>query len=304
MVKNAFALLFAMELSMHPVAARTAGPNAVVSPLWSHSCGWDELAIVRSDIASRQGELALGPGREGRWTTSWRTAHGEVVAPVDAVKTLPLAGMRPWRTFSWRTEQRHRPGLEPVVATGRRHAFESLMEDELLVALDFAGGLLELLSQPFLLRFQAEGRLREHVPDFLAVTRGGHWVIDVHRADRTDEDDLLRFAATQEVAIEVGWRYAVVTGWRPHVAANLDTLYSRRRSMTDPLRLIPQLLDAVQTAGGPVAFRTLAMQSGIEALARAVLIHLLWHRRLSVDLSQPLCDKSQVWPVESVKGYA
>jgi hypothetical protein len=32
-------------------------------------------------------------------------------------------------------------------------------------------------------------------------------------------------------------------------------------------------------------------------VARAHLVHLIWHRRLSIDLSQPLGDRTLVWPI-------
>jgi hypothetical protein len=42
-----------------------------------------------------------------------------------------------------------------MVSTGRHHGFESHAERELLLALDFAGGLEDVLSQPFRLAFTA-----------------------------------------------------------------------------------------------------------------------------------------------------
>ena len=54
------------------------------------------------------------------------------------------------RGFTWRAKQRHRPKLEVMASTGRKHGFESLEELRLLVALDFLRAS-EVLSQPFLL---------------------------------------------------------------------------------------------------------------------------------------------------------
>jgi hypothetical protein len=42
-----------------------------------------------------------------------------------------------------------------MVSTGRHHGFESLAEQRVLLALDFAGNLVEVLAQPFELRFAA-----------------------------------------------------------------------------------------------------------------------------------------------------
>jgi hypothetical protein len=38
----------------------------------------------------------------------------------------------------------------------------------------------------------------------------------------------------------------------------------------------------------------LALTEAYWPVARAHLLHLLWHRRIGVDLSQPLTDKSLV----------
>lgn len=42
-----------------------------------------------------------------------------------------------------------------MVSTGRLHGFESLEEQSLLLALDFARAVDEIVPQPFLLRFGA-----------------------------------------------------------------------------------------------------------------------------------------------------
>ncbi len=77
------------------------------------------------------------------------------------------------------TGQRHRPGLQFPVSTGGHHGFESLEEQRFLLALDFAGGVTDLVSQPFRLRVQTTAGWREHIPDFLAVTGYGVHLIDV-----------------------------------------------------------------------------------------------------------------------------
>jgi hypothetical protein len=79
-----------------------------------------------------------------------------------------------------------------VVSTGRHHGFESLAEQQLLLALDFAGEATDVLSQPFRLRFAAASGWREHTPDFLVIDRGGQWLFDVRPAERIGPDDLGR----------------------------------------------------------------------------------------------------------------
>lgn len=58
----------------------------------------------------------------------------------------------------------------------------------------------------------------------------------------------MKFADSSEVALALGWGYAVVTGWRPLTWRNVDLLYSRRRSMQDRLGLKPQLLQTARAA--------------------------------------------------------
>jgi hypothetical protein len=182
--------------------------------------------------------------------------------------------------------------LQYLVSTGRHHGFESLEEARLLLALDFAGDLVDVLAQPLRLRYSTSDGAREHVPDFLAFTRAGRWLIDVRPAARIGPEDLVAFAATAEAALTAGWRYAVVTGWKPHVATTLDTLSAQRRTLTDPLGLVDELLGAV--AAGPLPFGELAAATVAPAVARAFLLHLLWHRRLGVELVSPLGDASLV----------
>jgi hypothetical protein len=71
---------------------------------------------------------------------------------------MPVAGCEPMRRFGWRRGQRHRPGLQFLVSTGQLHAFESLAEARTLLALDFAAGLNDVVSQPMRLRFRAAAR--------------------------------------------------------------------------------------------------------------------------------------------------
>ncbi|MFB6536560.1 hypothetical protein ACFCY8_28480 [Streptomyces noursei] len=77
------------------------------------------------------------------WTTVWKSGESEVIVPVRDLAGAPIPLSVPVRRFSWRAGQRHRPGLEFLVSTGRQHGFESLAERRLLLALDFAGGVVE-----------------------------------------------------------------------------------------------------------------------------------------------------------------
>lgn len=275
-----------------PVNASEPGGVALLqsAALWSHRCSWNELAEVSTRFDTARGALMLGEDWTRRWTATWRYATSEATAPVRALASMPVTGCQPVRRFSWHRAQRHRSGLQFLVSTSRHHGYESLEEARLLLGLDFAAGLVDVISQPFRLRFSAVDGFREHVPDFLAYTTAGRWLIDVRPAARVGERDRVAFAASAEVALLHGWRYAVVTGWKPHVLTTVDTLSAQRRPLHDRLGFIDVLLAGA--AHGPRSFAALAESTAAPAVARAYLVHLLWHRRLGMNLSAPLSDST------------
>jgi len=122
---------------------------------------------------------------------------------------------------------------------------------------------------------------------------GSRWLFDVRPAELVEEEDATCFAAAAEAALEAGWRYSVVAGWRPHVLAAVDAMSAQRRDLDDRLGLQDCLLRAV--SAGPAAFGDLVAATPLPAVARAHALHLLWRRRLGVDLSRPLGDTSLVW---------
>ncbi|MFD9795822.1 hypothetical protein ACFWXK_33265, partial [Streptomyces sp. NPDC059070] len=79
----------------------------------------------------------------------------------------------------------------------------------------------------------------------------------------------------------------------PHDTTVLDHLSSQRRPLKDQLGLQRQLISQVNQ--GPVPFGELVERTSLPVVARAHATHLLWHRRLAVDLGRPLGDGSLVW---------
>jgi hypothetical protein len=181
-----------------------------------------------------------------------------------------------------------------MVSTGHLHGFESLEEQRFLLALDFAGEIRDVLSQPMRIKFTTVGgKTLSHVPDFLVVTPHGRWLIDVRPRRLVKEADLAYFAAAKEVALSAGWRYSVVAGWHPHVMSALEAMAAWSRPMTDQLGLQNQMVGVLR-AEGQVSFGKLVAGTRVPAVARAHALHLLWHRRIGLDLASPLRDASLV----------
>lgn len=262
-------------------------------PVWSHTCTLDDLVTPCAVDAEAAGHLDTGPGWARRWTARWKTAGADVVCAVQDLAGVPVMASVPVRGFTWRAGQRHRPGLQYLLATGRMHGFESLAERRLLVAVDFAGDAEEVLSQPFTLRFTTMGGAEEHTPDFLVLLPGTAVLIDVRPGHLIKEKDMVKFAAARQAAAAAGWNYTVVAGWRRQVLSGVDALSARRRPMADRLGLQRELLELAGER--PRRFGELAEATSLPAVARAHALHLLWHRRLAVDLARPLGDGAWIY---------
>ncbi|MGY5032494.1 hypothetical protein ACWC9U_16660 [Streptomyces sp. 900116325] len=204
----------AYEDGLLPAADPEAGA------VWSHRCRWDDL-LVRASVVSGRQDLDLSDGWTRRWTVTLNLGGGELIVPVRDLAQVQLPGVGPVRWFSWHRRQRHRPGLQYMVSTGRHHGFESLEETKVLLALDFAGQVREVVPQPVKLQS------------------------------------------------------------------------CQRRPLPDPLGLRADLLERARAR---VTFGELVAASTVPALARAELLHQLWHRSLGIDLSVPLSDRSLVEP--------
>jgi hypothetical protein len=117
----------------------------VTSPLWSDMCGWEDLATTCSqqDLSVGRAMLDLDHGWSGRWTATWKVGKAKRTGPVADLDSVPLNGCVPWRGFTWRQRQHHRPGLEPMLTTGRQqgmykslHGFENMNAMVLEVIID------------------------------------------------------------------------------------------------------------------------------------------------------------------------
>ncbi|MFF1961815.1 hypothetical protein ACFVWX_33260 [Streptomyces sp. NPDC058220] len=122
-------------------------------PVWSYTSALDELFLPLRVPDEAVYRLSGDPDWLRTWTTGLKAGKAKVIVTVRDLARAPRSLSVPVRRFSRTGGQKHRPGPEFLVSTGRQHGFESLAERRLLLALDFAGGVQEVLSQPFRLRF-------------------------------------------------------------------------------------------------------------------------------------------------------
>ena len=185
------------------------------------------------------------------------------------------------------------PGWYWASTSGGLVGFESWVQRDHLVALDFDASVVGLVSQPFWLCWTAAGgKRRRHVPDFLVRWAGGAvMVLDSRSAQLIGERDREAFAVTGRACAAVGWRYAVwdrldgvvvanqrwLAGYRhprcfdEHIAARLLEVFNRPRA----------LMDGAELVGDPLG-------------VLPVLYHLLWKQLLVADLAVVLSHRTIV----------
>ena len=221
---------------------------------------------------------------------------GYLTSAGDQVR-LPLAdawGLRfedvvAVRRFAAYRGQRHLSGRWWSATLARHVGYESWLERDHVMALDFDPAVVGIASQPFWLSWPVDdwrGRSQSHAPDyFVRLGDGSGVVIDCRPERRRRPRDLVAFEMTRQACELVGWQYRLVGGLDPVVTANLRWLagYRHPRHFLEPvvarLRAVfaepVALMDGAQIAGDPIA-------------VLPVLFHLMWRHELVTDLSVPL----------------
>jgi len=239
--------------------------------------------------------LSLGPGADLRFFLEFVGADGRRHRePLAACVTERLEDALPVRSFQWAKGASHFPGSWWSSTTGEHVGFESWLERDHVMVMDFDPGITGIASQPFWLHWQDEdGRSRRHAPDFFARRADGTAVVvDVRADDRIPPKDAEVFRVTAMACGQVGWEFRRAGTIDPVLRANVRWLsrYRHQRCRREPAATalletftpgLP-LLAGVAQAGDPVAVLPVAY-------------HLLWRRELACDLSVLLSGASMAW---------
>ena len=193
----------------------------------------------------------------------------------------------PARRFASYRGQRHFPGRWWTATVGRHVGFESWLERDHLMLLDFDPRVVGVSSQPFWLTWTGEeSKARAHVPDFF-VRRddGSAVVVDCRPVQRRQPADLAVFEVTRQACELLGWEYRLAGTPDAITTANVRWLAGYRH----PRHNIAGLSEALRAAFcGPAPLMAGAESVGDPIAVLPVLFHLLWRRELVVDLSVPL----------------
>jgi hypothetical protein len=220
-----------------------------------------------------------GVKQSGALEVLWRTGF-ERVSPV--------------RSFGSFRGQRSFQGSWWFATTGEHVGFESWVERDAVMLLDFDPDVVAVSSQPFCLRWAGQPGARRHVPDYFArLADGSAVVIDVRPDELVGADDAEVFAATQRACAAVGWGYRRVGVADAVLAANVRWLSGFRHRRCGNAPAGSELVR--RAAAGPVTVADLAGCAGDRLAVLPALYHLLWRGVLAADLAAaPLSGRTVV----------
>lgn len=235
-------------------------------------------AVPAANGFSLEFVLSDGTLTKGPLSSTWQVRF-ETLSPARSVRTFK--------------GQRNFNGLWWAAMTQSHVGFESWLEREHLMLLDFDPRVVAVPSQPFWLHWKVDDQARRHAPDFFVrCADGSAIVIDVRPDERIAPRDAQAFAATAEACSRAGWEYRRVGAVDRIRAANVRWLagYRHRRcrseAWTAPL---------LQAFSDPCSFTDGVSMVGDPMAVRPTAFHLLWTGHLTTDLdSRPLSGDSMV----------
>ncbi len=204
-----------------------------------------------------------------------------------------LRGCEPVRRPGVYRRQRHMPGRWFSTTAGRFLEYESLLERDWMLLMDFDREVEWICEQPLRLTYVKDGTRASHVPDLL-VWRSGTFELCVVKSTERLEDPVFvaQVRATGLACAETGWGYRVLSEPDRQRLVNVRWLAGYRERPADldgeRARMVSWLATGSATIGELLA------DAREPALARPVLMHLLWAGDASVDLSGPISDESLV----------
>lgn len=249
---------------------------------------------MASGVSAVAAGVRHGGGFEVRYLESGERGPAERQGLLTACWNARFEDVPPVRDFPSYKGQRNFPGLYFASCMGRHVGFESWLERDHMMMLDFSPGVRAFAAQPFWLLWYSGGRVRRHAPDiFVRLAGGGGVVVDVRADDRIAPEDAEAFGVTAAACESVGWGYRRVGVLDPVLASNVRWLagYRHPRCLRQEHRA--GLLEAFAVPA-PLLAGALAVGDRIAVLP--ALFHLMWTGALAADLASALLNgRSLVW---------
>jgi hypothetical protein len=247
------------------------------------------MRVVTTALAT-----AAAPASDGA-ELSWVDPDGiEQRPPLGEAWSVPFQTGLPVRRFTSRKGQRHLIGLWWCATTAGHVGFESWLERDHVMLLDFDPTVVGIGSQPFRLSWTDEtGSPVWHVPDYFARRADGSAVVlDCRPVERRKPRDVMKFEATAAACARIGWEYRLVGAPERMLVGNVRWLAGYRHPRHDVAQVAMLLREAFAT---PTPLMAGAEAVGDPIAVLPVLVHLLWCHQLAADLTVPLDGHTPVW---------
>jgi hypothetical protein len=186
------------------------------------------------------------------------------------------------------------PGRWFSTTAGGFLEYESLLERDWMLLLDFDQEVEWMCEQPLRLRYTKDGRAVSHVPDLLVWRSGRPELCDVKSMERLEDPEFLAQVRAMELACgEAGFCYRVLSEPDRQLIVNVRWLAGFREPPPDPDGERRRMLSAL--AVGPRTIVELLSAAREPRLARPMLMHLVWTGNALIDMARPIGEESRLW---------
>lgn len=230
----------------------------------------------------------------GPFEASVRVGGREVRGLLAEVSLDLLRRCEPVRSPGVYRRQRHMPGRWFSTTADGFLEYESLLERDWMLLMDFDREVDWIREQPLRLRYLKDGAPASHVPDLLVWRGARPELCDVKSEERLDDPEFqAQVRATGLACAEAGLGYRVLSQPDPQLLVNVRWLAGFREPPPDPESERARMLSALRA--GPSTISGLLANAGERVLARPVLMHMLWSGDALIDPTIPIGDDSVVW---------
>jgi hypothetical protein len=192
-------------------------------------------------------------------------------------------------------------GCLPSLKLGRMVDYESLIEHNYIMLLEYDPEVVWYLEQPLTISYVCNGKRREYTPDF-CVLRGEQFsLVECKPSDSVEEvENQTKFEAATAWCSEHECEFLLVTDDElnaGHRLANVRLLLQFARYPGD-CQLEERMVSCLAGAGAslPVVDLLEKVAPDNPPSAMIPLLHMAFHHRVEIALDDgPISDESQVW---------
>ena len=185
------------------------------------------------------------------------------------------------------------PGRWFSITAGRFLEYESLLERDWMLLMDFDREVEWICEQPLRLRYMKDEQPASHVPDLMVWRAGTPELCDVKCEERLEDPEFrAQVEATGLACAEAGFGYRVLSEPDSQLLVNVRWLAGFRERPPDPDGERSRMLSVLATSSLTIGELLADACEGM--LARPVLMHLLWAGDALADLSDPIDNETIV----------